>query len=70
MLKNAIVDLMTAEYPNTLTNKVIANRLSAPEPSVRRATLQLERAGKLYPLTGGYSNVPLEWQGYAPKASH
>lgn len=40
-LADRVLTVVDNEYPLSLTNRQIADRLQAPEPSVRRATLTL-----------------------------
>jgi hypothetical protein len=59
-VKSRITDVLTTEYPNALTNGQLAARVDAPEPSVRRATKQLEDAGEIC-LKAQHGNQ-LDWQ--------
>ena len=54
-----IHETLMAQYPVSFTNKQLAVRLGAPEPSVRRATLQNERNGLL--IAVGYYPA-ITWQ--------
>lgn len=69
MLKADIIDFLTREYPNSFTNRAIANRLAAPEPSVRRATLALDIAGKIRLSKDSSVTTNLAWQAHEPVAS-
>lgn len=46
-LKQEIAEFLTNNRGERFTNAQIANRLFVPQPSVRRATLQLVNAGKI-----------------------
>ena len=65
-LKQRIREAIQAEYPETLTNNQLAHRLDANEPSVRRATLELLKAGEIHDYAGGYANVPIQWRAFEP----
>lgn len=43
-VKQTVLGYLKGEYPIAYTNNEIAYNLGIPEPSVRRATLTLERA--------------------------
>ena len=60
-IANNVLGGLTAENPVATTNRQLALHLGVPEPSVRRATGQLERKGLIYADKGGYSNVPVQW---------
>ncbi len=61
-LKQQIEDLIRAEFPGTLTNQQIAMRLSANEPSVRRAVKQLEREFIVRFHSDNYPETTINWQ--------
>lgn len=61
-LRDRVLSALVAEFPGTLTNQQLAHRLDAHEPSVRRATLELNKSGAVFCYTGGYSNVPINWR--------
>jgi DNA-binding Lrp family transcriptional regulator len=61
-LRERVLETLTAAYPDTLTNRQIANRIGANEPSVRVVTKQLDDKGLVFAYDGGYSNVPVQWK--------
>ena len=64
-LKQRILETLGAELPNgALTNQQLAYRLDANEPSVRRATLELMRRGKIWDYDGGYAGLPVQYKAY------
>lgn len=47
-IKQNVLDYLKANYPTTASNGTIAQALAIPEPSVRRATLQLEKTTRIH----------------------
>ena len=61
MIRQQVLDHLKASYPNTVSNYEIAIVLGIPEPSVRRATLELEKSMRIhYSETGSFGR--LLWQ--------
>ena len=65
-LRQRIHEAIVAEYPGTLTNQQLAGRLQVNEPSVRRATRELNLSGHIYSYEGGYANIPISWRAFHP----
>jgi len=65
-LKEQVREAIQNAYPSTLTNAQLSFQLSAPEPSVRRATLELVRAERIREHSGGYAGLPIQWKGLEP----
>ena len=63
-VKRQIVKMLNkAQYP--MTNKEIAKKIKRPEASVRRATKELNCAGRIrvnWLATGGNLNAPFAYQ--------
>lgn len=57
-----VLSAAKSAYPDTLTNRQLANRTGIPEPSVRRTTRQLTRNGQLMEWSGGHSNTPVAYR--------
>ena len=60
-VRETVVDFLKSQFPGTYTNSQLANALAIPEPSVRRATSQLERLGRIY-FEGTGSGQRLMWR--------
>ena len=60
-MKEAILSFLRANAPASFTNKEISQKLYFPEPSVRRATLQLEKAAKINLSADSSVSQNLRW---------
>lgn len=58
-LKSRVRDTLTNAFPASYSNMELARNLGAPEASVRRATLDLYRAGEIENVWSGRT---LQWK--------
>jgi hypothetical protein len=63
-IKQLVSAALEANYPGKLSNRELANIVQRPEPSVRRATLELEKEGR---IVHNYldASTTLFWQALA-----
>ena len=61
-LREQVLQVLTYEYPEHLSNEQIAHRLDAHAASVRRVTRLLREEGLIMDIDGGYANIPLTYQ--------
>lgn len=60
--RNRVLEYLGSVYPGTRANGEIAFSLDMPEPSVRRATSELELAGKIEAIARQRLNEALQWR--------
>lgn len=61
-LRTRVLNAIVGAYPNTLTNAQLSTAMGSPEPSIRRVTLELDRAGDIRAYFQNSQTGKIEWQ--------